>query len=207
MDKSSLLEYLSRISNNNLVLNIGIHLLIIASIVAIYLLKNVKIKKYVFNSLILALFLSVTINAIIYGNPFHAITFGIMTLMAVYELIKGENHVDIPQNDIRTIIAFIFIFLGFWYPEFAKTNILGDLILSPAGIVPCPTLLTALGLLSLYYPKVNKQQFIVTVFFGIVYGLIGTFVLGVYLDISLIGVVILAVFNMINYRTAKVKKH
>jgi hypothetical protein len=51
-------------------------------------------------------------------------------------------------------------------------------------------------MLNLYYPKVNKPQFIVTVCFGIVYGLIGTIKLGVYLDLSLIGVVIFSICNI-----------
>lgn len=63
---------------------------------------------------------------------------------------------------------------------------------------------TALGMLNLYYPSVNKSQFAVTVFFGLVYGVIGTLIFRVYLDISLIAIVIYSISKMvINRRTIK----
>ena len=203
MDSTSLLQYLSMVSNKNLFLNMGIHLLVFITIAAIYLLKDMKAKKCVFNGTILVLFLSVTINAVIYGNPFHAITFGIMTVMAGIGLARGENRIGAPQKNTRTIVAFIFVLAGLWYPEFVEAGIFGYLIMSPVGVVPCPTLITALGMLNLYYPDVNKKQFIVTVFFGIVYGFIGTFKLGVYLDLFLIGTVVYSIYNMIRSRSVK----
>lgn len=203
MDTKNLLEYLTIISNKNLLLNIGMHLLIIISIATIYLLKDMKVKRCIVSSTLLALFLSVTITAIIYGNPFHAITFGIMTLVAGFVVIKSKNILSIPQKSIQTIVAFMFILIGLWYPEFVKASVFEHFIISPVGVVPCPTLITALGILNLYYPNVNKRQFVVTVFFGIIYGFIGTFKLGVYLDLFLVGVVIYSIYNMINGRAIK----
>lgn len=200
MDSNRILNYLSMVSNKNIAVNLLAHLVVIASIVCIYFIKDMKVKKGVFNGTVLALFLSVTINAVIYGNPFHAITFGVMAAAAGIELVKGKNQVSIPQKGTNTVIAFVFMFIGLWYPEFVKVNMAASLLLSPVGIAPCPTLLTVLGMLNLYYPKVNKLQFAVTVFFGVVYGIIGTFVFKVYLDLSLIGIAAYSIYNMIIYR-------
>lgn len=196
MDTKNLVEYLMIISNKNIFVNAGMHLLILVSMASIYLLKDMKVRKYVVEGTILALFLSVTINAAIYGNPFHAITFGIMAALAVYVLAKGKNMVTMPQQGFRTMVALLFIFLGFWYPEIVKANIFESLLISPVGVVPCPTLLVALGMLNMFYPNISKVQLIVTAFFGIIYGAIGTFKLGVYFDLWLIGATLFAIYNI-----------
>ena len=63
-------------------------------------------------------------------------------------------------------------------------------MLSPLGIVPCPTMLVSLGLMTLCYPNVNKPLYIAALVSAVVYGVIGTFKLGVYLDITLLLLVI-----------------
>ncbi|KJS87140.1 MAG: hypothetical protein JM58_05225 [Peptococcaceae bacterium BICA1-8] len=65
------------------------------------------------------------------------------------------------------------------------------------GIIPCPTLLTALGLLTLAHPSSNKIQLAVTIFMGLVYGIIGTFILKVYLDITLLAVVLYSLYVLL----------
>lgn len=196
MASTNILNYLFMISNKNIFLNICIHILVIFAIACVYLLKNIKVKKYIFHGTILILFLSVTINAVVYGNPFHAITFGILTVIAVFQLVRGKNPIDMPEKGMKMIIAITFIIIGLWYPEFMNVNMIKYLMVSPTGIVPCPTLITTLGMLNLYYPKVNKLQFIVTVCFGVIYGFIGTIKLGVYLDLSLIAIAIYSIYNI-----------
>jgi len=196
MDASSMLDYLSMVANKNLGLNMAAHLAVIVAIASLYLLKDLKVKKYIFNGTILALFLSVTVNAIIYGNPFHVLTFGILAVMAAVELIRGKNQVDTPKKSINTIIAYGFVFIGLWYPEFSD-SMFKALLLSPVGMLPCPTLITVLGMLNLYSPNISKLQFVVTVLLGTVYGVIGTFRFGVYLDVWLIVIVIYSIYKMI----------
>jgi len=191
-----MLDYLSMVANKNLGLNMAAHLAVIVAIASLYLLKDLKVKKYIFNGTILALFLSVTVNAIIYGNPFHVLTFGILAVMAAVELIRGKNQVDTPKKSINTIIAYGFVFIGLWYPEFSD-SMFKALLLSPVGMLPCPTLITVLGMLNLYSPNISKLQFVVTVLLGTVYGVIGTFRFGVYLDVWLIVIVIYSIYKMI----------
>jgi len=203
MNSVNILNYLSMVSNKNIFLNISMHLIVLIAIVSIYLLKDLKTKKYIFNGAVLVLFLSVTINAVVYGNPFHTVTFGILAITSAVEMFKGKNNVSAPQMGIKTIIAFIFILFGLWYPEFVNAGIFEHLVVSPVGIVPCPTLITALGMLNLYYPNVNKMQYVTTVILGIVYGFIGTFTFGVYLDIVLFGIVAFSIYNIIGRRNIK----
>lgn len=207
MEKSNLIGYLTMVSNNNLVINFVIHVMILVSIALIYFLKDESKKKVVLNSSLLILFLSVTVNALIFGNPFHVITFSILTVFTGIELIRGNNGFIAPQINARTIIAMIIIMIGLWYPEFVEANVVSNLFVSPLGVVPCPTLLTALGLLNLYYPNVSKRQLIITTIFGIIYGFVGTFKLGVYLDISLIGAVLISIYSLIklNYSTNRIQ--
>ncbi|MBC2579676.1 hypothetical protein [Clostridium sp. DJ247] len=91
MDSINMLNYLSMVSNKNIFLNICMHLLVVFAIVSVYLLKNIKAKKYIFNGTVLVLLLSVTINAVVYGNPFHAVTFGILTVILTVTLIEQYN--------------------------------------------------------------------------------------------------------------------
>lgn len=197
MESINMVNYLSMISNKNIFINIFMHLLVIGAIVSLYILKNSKFKKYIINGTVLALFLSIIINAIIYGNPFHAITFAILAGITLFVLIKSKNKFNKPKKGVNTMISFVFIILGLWYPEFVDGNILAQFLVSPLGIVPCPTLITVLGILNLFYPNLNKVQFVVIVFFGIVYGIIGTFIFKNYYDLLLIGISIYSLCNIL----------
>lgn len=197
MNSIKTVEYLTMISNKNIYLNICMHLLVFAAIAALYLIKNVKSKKYIINGTILILCLSVLLNAVIGGNPFHIITFGIFLIVIIVALIRDKNQIDVPTNGIMTIISFVFIIMGLWYQEFVDVNVFMKFLKSPLGIVPCPTIITILGILNLCYPKVNKVQFATTIVLGIVYGFVGTFKLGVKYDLWLIGAVAFSMANML----------
>jgi len=101
-----------------------------------------------------------------------------------------------PGLNFNTVISLIFIFIGFWYPEFVKADPLSLLIVSPVGTIPCPTLLTCLGALNLSIPHVNRVQYIAALVLGIFYGLVGVFFLKVYLDIALIALVLYSLYNL-----------
>lgn len=201
MDTKNLIEYLNMVSNNNIYLNLGMHLIVIASLVSIFLLKRSKLLLYVLEGTILILFMSVTINAVIFGNPFHAVTFGIMSITAGYFFTKIKKETgktwELHMN-VRSVIAFIIIALGLWYPELTNVNIFQSALLSPVGVIPCPTLITTLGLMNLFIAFVNNKQLFITIFFGILYGFIGTFKLDVHFDIILICAVLFSLYNIIS---------
>lgn len=203
MEVKRILDYLIMISNKNLFINVGIHLLILIAFAAIYFLKDSKIKGYVFNAALSVLFVSVAVNAIMYGNPFHALTFGIMAIVSLTVLLREKKQLTTPQMGIKTMISVLLILIGLWYPEFVRVNAFESLLMSPTGIVPCPTLITALGMLNLYYPSINKKLFFGTILLGSIYGYIGVFIFGVYFDLWLVGATIYSIIAVISNRAAK----
>lgn len=194
MSHVQILHYLQSVANQNLWLNALNHLIALAAIVFIFLGKNAKPKRILVDGAMVVLTLSVSITGLKYGNPVHTLTFAVIAVFALIELMQGKNDFTIRKTDFQTVLALFFLFIGFWYPEFVKTNFVGSLLFSPAGIIPCPTLLIILGLLTLAFPNVNKVQYIITLIMGVFYGFVGVFQLKVYLDITLIVIVICAIF-------------
>jgi hypothetical protein len=52
-------------------------------------------------------------------------------------------------------------------------------------------------MMNLFYSGENRKYFAMVIFFGFIYGMIGTFKLGVYFDICLLAVAVFSVFNLI----------
>lgn len=196
MDSEKILTYLSMISNKSIMLNLIMHIVVLAAVISVFVIKKEKVRKAIVNSSITILFLSVTINALIYGNPFHLIAFLTLSVFAGVELFTGKNKFKVPRMNINTIVSFALIAIGLWYPEFVNASKLQLLILSPVGIVPCPTLLAAIGILGLSFPQVNKPQYSITIAAGMVFGIIGTFAFKVYLDSALLIAVVYGLINL-----------
>jgi len=201
VNAQTVLNYLEMVANNNLLVNSSMHIVALIALAAVFIVKKDIVKRLIFQSAVSTLFLSVTINALLFGNPFHAATFGILAITSLVELFKGKNAIRISTNIWNVVIGFLFVFIGLWYPEFVNKNLLLLLFVSPAGIIPCPTLLVALGLLTLIFPKVNRVQYAVTTAMGIIYAVIGVFVFKVYLDITLLALVLYAI--CIYYKSKK----
>lgn len=201
MNPESVLNYLSMVSNQNIYLNLIMHVITFLSIPSIFLLQNIRMQKVVFNGLVCILTLTVTVNAFINGNPFHMATFAILSVIAFIELIFGRHQVLISASNNATIfIVFIFLFIGVWYPEFVHTNSLAMLFVSPLGIVPCPTLIVVLSLFTLNSSGIGKLQYFATIIIGAVYALIGVFILKVYLDAALGILVLYSIYILISHK-------
>lgn len=189
MSTENIVHYLTTVTNQNLWLNALIHLVVLAAVLVLFFGKNKNTKRWVVDGTICLLFISIIAVSIAYGNPFHFITMGLLAIFALIEFWQGKNDFTTPKINLHTLIAFSSIIIGFWYPEFVKANPIALLLFSPAGIVPCPTLLIVLGLLTLAYPKVNKTQYIITAIVGAFYGITGVFQLKVPLDLAIIVIV------------------
>lgn len=200
MDAVSILEYLNMLANNNLAVNLVIHFIVLTGLISIFIIKREWLKRALFQATICVLFLSVTIHALMFGNPFHAFTFGLLGIVALVRLALNKEEVVRTSSIVQTFVALLFIFSGLWYPEFVDRNIASMLLYSPVGIIPCPTLLASIGLMTLVYSGTGRFQYGLTIFLGFVYGVIGTFVLRVYLDVTLL---ILALYATYVYFTVK----
>jgi len=202
MNMQNILVYLGVVANSSLLLNFLMHILTLLAIAAIVVCRNEILRRIIFQGVLSVLFLSVTIKALIFGNPFHAVTFGILAVTALSQLSRDREKLEIVKSRWTLVLALVFIFAGIWYPEFVEQNILMLLFVSPLGAIPCPTLLTALGLMLLVSPGLSKTQYLITAVMGLIYGVIGVFVLKVYLDITLL---MLAIYSIccIFYRLRK----
>jgi len=123
---------------------------------ALFVVTKENLRRWIFQTAVSILLLSVTINALVFGNPFHAVTFGILALAALVQLFRRKENIQRTESKWIIVIALAFIFLGLWYPEFVDKNAFMLLAVSPVGVIPCPTLLTTIGLLMLIMPSVNR---------------------------------------------------
>lgn len=203
MSSEKILTYLTFVPNQTLWLNALNHLLVLSALLILIFGKKAKTKRLLVDGVICLLFTSIVAVAVAYGNPFHVITMGLLAVFAGIELWQGKNEFTLYKINMRSIIALLSIFIGFWYPEFVEANFLAQLLLSPVGIVPCPTLLVVLGLLTLAYPRVNKTQYIITALMGAFYGITGVFQLKVMLDLPIIVIVAYAFWLLLKDRLVR----
>ncbi|MBC2728460.1 hypothetical protein [Desulfosporosinus sp.] len=192
MNAQEILNYLELLANNSLWVNFSMHVLALMALISVFMVTKEYLKRWVFQGTVSILFLSVAINAFIFGNPFHMVTFSLLAITALVQLFVGKENIRIAESRWITAIALSFILIGLWYPEFVDKNALMLLVVSPVGVIPCPTLLTTIGLLMLIMPSVSRFQYVITIIMGIVYGVIGVFVFKVYLDITLLILVLYA---------------
>ncbi len=195
MNPATILDFLTRASNQSLPLNGLMHVLVLAAVISLFIKAGSRTKRLVFDVTLLILFSSVAAMSLLVGNPFNFGTFAILAFTAAIEVFRGKNQVDTPKNDFNTYLAFAFILTGFVYPEFTRTSPWLLPFVSPVGIVPCPTLLVTMGMLNLILPGASKLQYMVTTVIGTIYAVIGVFVLRVYLDVTLLALVGYSLYN------------
>lgn len=198
MDSQKILEYLGNVSNNSLMHNFTLHLITLGLLLIYIFSMKAKWRTTAMNCIVAVLTLSVTATAFINGNYFHVLTFLILSVISVIELFIRKNEYAQFKLNFTTVISFAFILIGLWYPEFVTVSKLKCLLFSPVGIVPCPTILVILGITSLKKSKTNSLQQITVLTLGLIYGIIGTFKLRVYLDITLIAGIIFAFIMFIS---------
>ena len=131
--------------------------------------------------------LTVSFFAWITGNPFNGTLF---LLFGILLIIFGARNPDVPIN-IRhswsTVLGIVILAFGLLYPHFLESdNYFIYLYSAPTGLVPCPTLSTVIGFAILYNAFHSRTWSLILVVPGLIYGVIGTFRLQVYLDMVLL---------------------
>lgn len=211
MNKEVILNYIEMVAGKYPVISILLHILIIALIITLFI-PGFKQKRLTFDGVLTVIFASVASVALINGNPFNGVVFIILVVFAVFELFQRRNEITVPVFTsvsrgavIRNLLCMAAILVGILYPHFVNVSPALLLFLSPIGIIPCPTLTVALGLLNLYYPKTNKGLYTVVTIAGMFYGLTGVFLLHVYTDIPLM---ILALYSLyrLSFKVVKEEK-
>lgn len=138
--------------------------------------------------------LTVSLFAWITGNPFNGFLFLIFGILLI---ISGSRNPDITVDTGHTwstVLGIIIISFGLLYPHFLDTeNYFMYLYAAPTGLVPCPTLSIVIGFAILYQGFQSRAWSWILIIPGLIYGLIGTFRLQVFLDT----VLLLATFILI----------
>ena len=90
------------------------------------------------------------------------------------ELKAGKNNYTISKIPYYRFLVLPFILYGFWYPTFEWGSgfhfMIKDFLFSSYGLMPCPTTIFVLGLLTLKYPDVNKGLFYALTLFSVIVG-------------------------------------
>jgi hypothetical protein len=196
MNAESILNAISLAANFSPAVNIVMHVLVLGAIVMLFTGAGPKLRRLIFDAVLLILAAAVAVISILVGNPFNMLTFGIIAVISLIELIRGKNLAGRPGLNLNTVISLIIIFIGFWYPEFVQAGLPAMLVLSPLGVIPCPTLMVMLGMLNLAVPNVNRVQYIALIVMAAFYGLTGVFMLKVYLDIALLVILLYSLYNL-----------
>lgn len=212
MNAATMVNYLIKVSNGNLFVNLLNHVIVIAGLLGCLFLieKNGKYSFVISQMVVFVLYASLIINAAYYGNPFHIITFVIIAVLCIIFQWKDkayrQENIETGKKNILNIfsIAFLIFFaLGIWYPEFTKVNLIKSVLLSPLGVVPCPTLLCSLSFMNLFRRCFSKKTIWTAITFTIIYGIIGTFVFHVYFDIALLVLAAISIISIMSSKTAR----
>lgn len=176
------LEYLA---NNYMAIGVMWHVIII--LLLTFYIPRKQVSSRLYYGVPALLFLSVSLLALTILNFFNALVyFGLSVLFLRKSIITGDYRFEINKSFIFRLSAFTLILSGLIYPHFIDANLLVYIIASPTGVIPCPTLLLASGISLLFVHRDHKSVFYILIAVNLIFGFIGIFVLGVYIDILLI---------------------
>jgi len=131
--------------------------------------------------------LSVSLFAWITGNPFNGTIFALSGIILIFWGLKNSGNPVETNRTWSIVFGTVMIIFGLLYPHFLDTdNYFDYLYAAPAGLIPCPTLSTLIGFAILYNGFHSRRWSWLLVVIGLLYGIIGTFRLQVYLDMVLL---------------------
>ena len=127
----------------------------------------------------------------------------------IIEFKVGENNLSFKKIPIYRFIVLPFILYGFWYPTYIWGSgfefMMKDFLFSSYGLMPCPTTIFVLGILTLKFPDVNKRLFYSLTLFSV---LVGTaqFAIGYVPDYPLAILGYYAIILIVMDRISRIKK-
>jgi hypothetical protein len=131
--------------------------------------------------------LTVSIFAWITGNPFNGSLFLVFAILLIILGLGNPESVVATGHTWSTVMGILILIFGLLYPHFLDTeNYFTYLYAAPTGLIPCPTLSVIIGFAILFKGFQSRAWAWVLVIPGLIYGLIGTFRLQVFLDMVLL---------------------
>ena len=131
--------------------------------------------------------ISVSVAAWKFGNPFNGAVFALVAVIAIVIGIKMQcRKAELAPLWALLPGAVMFLF-GWIYPHFLDTtSFVPYLYSAPVGLVPCPTLSIAIGLVLILNGLGSFSFSLLLGIAGLFYGFVGVFRLGVGIDAILI---------------------
>ena len=126
---------------------------------------------------------SVSVSAWIVGNPFNGMTFAVLALLlvTVTRRLPGDRVQLAPWSSAAAGTALVG--LGLVYPHFLRADSwIAYLYASPFALIPCPTLMVAIGTTFLFRTVGSMWWRTVLAIAGVFYGAVGVFTLHVWID-------------------------
>lgn len=181
----AILEGLSAIANGARGLAIGWHAATGAIIVA--LVSGWRPSRRILLGLQALPAASVSILAFAHGNPVNGASFAILAAVAC--LLAGRERGSAARlgRPFEIVAGAVVLSAGLAYPHFVSVDPAWMVVATaPFGLIPCPTLMALTGV-ALMAEGENIQWLMVLAAWGLLYGVVGAFVLGVWIDLVLIG--------------------
>lgn len=188
-----ILSGLTRISNMWMGVAVLWHLAVLVALGA--MVPEIRMRQRLGATLLTLPLLTVVAGAIAVRLWFNALVFAALfaALFALARRMPGERiHAGARWTALFGVAGVIY---GLAYPHFLSGQPLyAYAIAAPFGLVPCPTLATLLGFTLLADGFDSRPWALVLGVAGLFYGIVGTAVLGVGLDVGLIALAALTVF-------------
>ena len=161
------------------------HVLLAATTIAA--LTGRQLSNRVLALVAVALIASVSVVSWVTGNPFNGIVFGglaIVLFVSALRLYPASLRLEAP---LRVIPGAALVLFGAAYPHFLKTDSwIEYAYAAPLGLIPCPTLAVVIGFMLLFRNVGTTAWTVSLIVAGLLYGIVGVFVLGVGLDVVLL---------------------
>jgi hypothetical protein len=180
---SEILSQLSLLAQSYLWLAILWHL----AVFAVLARKGWRPKQRHAAQILLLPLTSVSILALLHGNPFNGLVFLVLTFILGMISLRLANRPVSLNRKWSFPVGISAIFYALLYPHFlGESSPWLYLIAAPVGIVPCPSLSMVLGFTLLFNGFHSRLWQTVCVAAGVFYAIFGLFILGVWIDIGLL---------------------
>ena len=130
--------------------------------------------------------LSVATLALISGNPFNGTIFLVIFILNCIFGLNADLQPATVSQPVFLVPGAVMIGFGLMYPHFVERSFIKYLSVSPAGLIPCPTLSVLIGFALIFNGFGSPSMLLVLILSGLFYGIFGVLKLAVYADLFLI---------------------
>jgi hypothetical protein len=182
---TEILSGLTAIANDAMALAVLWHAIIATAIVA--LVRGWRPSSRRAAAGLAALPMTVSVLAFMYGNAFNGMLFAALTIALFAIGARFSSHQVRRSGVWPSRLGAAMVGFGLIYPHFLHARPLAlYAVAAPTGLVPCPTLAVLVGFTLLIDGALSRSWATTLGSFGLVYGVVGVFKLGVALDVALI---------------------